>query len=216
MPITANKISTFHRLKWSIPHLDTPRSVVEPVSYMNFAAITTEPGLRRASRLVLLDGQRPVLLFQHAERNEEAFWAPQKWVFQYLANSTPVPLTVPGPLPPSGLARFARSGIIRGRSLLCGKRLRGFCSGNCRVALFVGVPFFIIQRGRAATKTLWQALGSHAQLSGLDHRSSPDILLQFPEIQVLASLRTKYKLRGVPRLPNTRTRLPVHSPDFTA
>src|SRR5262252_3144937 len=42
---------------------------------------------------------------------------------------------------PSGLARFARNGITRGRSPLCGKPLHGFCSGNCQVALFVGLLF---------------------------------------------------------------------------
>ncbi len=36
----------------------------------------TEPELRRASRLILLDGQRRVLLFRHAGTNREAFWAP--------------------------------------------------------------------------------------------------------------------------------------------
>src|ERR1700730_3294134 len=69
--------------------------------------------------------------------------------------------------------------------------------------------------------------------------SSADILLQSPEIKVLASLRTDYKLRGVPRLriickspnstndteenapcmslsPNTRTKSPARSQDLTA
>jgi ADP-ribose pyrophosphatase YjhB (NUDIX family) len=36
----------------------------------------TEPDLRRASRLILLDGQQRVLLFRHAGRNGESFWAP--------------------------------------------------------------------------------------------------------------------------------------------
>ena len=36
----------------------------------------TEPDLRRASRLILLDGRRRVLLFRHAGTNGEAFWAP--------------------------------------------------------------------------------------------------------------------------------------------
>jgi 8-oxo-dGTP diphosphatase len=35
-----------------------------------------EPDLRRASRLILLDGQRQVLLFRHAGINGGAFWAP--------------------------------------------------------------------------------------------------------------------------------------------
>jgi ADP-ribose pyrophosphatase YjhB (NUDIX family) len=35
----------------------------------------TEPDLRRASRLILLDGQWRVL-FRHAGTNGEAFWAP--------------------------------------------------------------------------------------------------------------------------------------------
>jgi len=33
-------------------------------------------GLRRASRLILLDGQRRVLLFRHAGTNGKTFWAP--------------------------------------------------------------------------------------------------------------------------------------------
>lgn len=36
----------------------------------------TEPDLRRASRLILLDGQRRVLLFRHAGTNGESFWGP--------------------------------------------------------------------------------------------------------------------------------------------
>ena len=36
----------------------------------------TAPDLRRASRLILLDGQRRVLLFRHAGVSGEAFWAP--------------------------------------------------------------------------------------------------------------------------------------------
>jgi ADP-ribose pyrophosphatase YjhB (NUDIX family) len=36
----------------------------------------TEPNLRRASRLILLDDQRRVLLFRHAGTNGGAFWAP--------------------------------------------------------------------------------------------------------------------------------------------
>jgi 8-oxo-dGTP pyrophosphatase MutT (NUDIX family) len=36
----------------------------------------TEPDLRRASRLILLDGQRRVLLFRHAGTSGEPFWAP--------------------------------------------------------------------------------------------------------------------------------------------
>jgi 8-oxo-dGTP pyrophosphatase MutT (NUDIX family) len=36
----------------------------------------TEADLRRASRLILLDGQRRVLLLRHAGTNREAFWAP--------------------------------------------------------------------------------------------------------------------------------------------
>ena len=36
----------------------------------------TEPNLRRASRLILLDGRRRVLLFRHAGVNGEVFWAP--------------------------------------------------------------------------------------------------------------------------------------------
>lgn len=35
-----------------------------------------EPDLRRASRLILLDGQRRVLLFRHARTNGADFWAP--------------------------------------------------------------------------------------------------------------------------------------------
>jgi 8-oxo-dGTP diphosphatase len=35
----------------------------------------SEPDLPRASRLILLDGQRRVLLFRHARTNGEAFWA---------------------------------------------------------------------------------------------------------------------------------------------
>ena len=35
-----------------------------------------EPDLRRASRLILLDGRRRVLLFRHAGVNGKAFWAP--------------------------------------------------------------------------------------------------------------------------------------------
>ena len=36
----------------------------------------TEPDLRRASRLILLDEQRRVLLFRHAGTNGRTFWAP--------------------------------------------------------------------------------------------------------------------------------------------
>lgn len=36
----------------------------------------TVPDSRRASRLILLDSQRRVLLFRHAGTNGEAFWAP--------------------------------------------------------------------------------------------------------------------------------------------
>ena len=36
----------------------------------------TEADLRRASRLILLDGHRRVLLLRHAGTNGEAFWAP--------------------------------------------------------------------------------------------------------------------------------------------
>jgi ADP-ribose pyrophosphatase YjhB (NUDIX family) len=36
----------------------------------------TEPDLRRASQLILLDSQRRVLLFRHAGTNGKAFWAP--------------------------------------------------------------------------------------------------------------------------------------------
>jgi|SRR5215831_5670830 len=36
----------------------------------------TIPDSRRASRLILLDSQRRVLLFRHAGTNGEAFWAP--------------------------------------------------------------------------------------------------------------------------------------------
>jgi len=36
----------------------------------------TERDWRRASRLILLDGQRRVLLFRHAGTNGDAFWAP--------------------------------------------------------------------------------------------------------------------------------------------
>ena len=35
----------------------------------------TEADLRRASRLILLDGQRRVLLFRHAGTNGKSFWA---------------------------------------------------------------------------------------------------------------------------------------------
>jgi ADP-ribose pyrophosphatase YjhB (NUDIX family) len=35
-----------------------------------------EPDFRRASRLILLDDQRHVLLFRHAGTNGESFWAP--------------------------------------------------------------------------------------------------------------------------------------------
>jgi ADP-ribose pyrophosphatase YjhB (NUDIX family) len=35
----------------------------------------TEPVLRRASRLIVLDDQERVLLFRHAGVNEKAFWA---------------------------------------------------------------------------------------------------------------------------------------------
>src|ERR1700689_3223177 len=35
-----------------------------------------EPDLRRASRLILLDDQRRVLLFRHAGAKGESFWAP--------------------------------------------------------------------------------------------------------------------------------------------
>src|SRR5215831_18362300 len=45
---------------------------------------------------------------------------------------------------PSGLARFAWNGITPGRSLLCGKPLREFCSGNCRVVPFVGLLVYNI------------------------------------------------------------------------
>lgn len=36
----------------------------------------TGPDLRRASRLILLDGQQRVLLFRHARTKGKAFWAP--------------------------------------------------------------------------------------------------------------------------------------------
>jgi len=36
----------------------------------------TEPDLRRASRLILLNGQQRVLLFRHAGTNRQGFWAP--------------------------------------------------------------------------------------------------------------------------------------------
>ena len=35
-----------------------------------------KPEKRRASRLILLDSRRRILLFRHARRNEETFWAP--------------------------------------------------------------------------------------------------------------------------------------------
>jgi ADP-ribose pyrophosphatase YjhB (NUDIX family) len=36
----------------------------------------SDPQLRRASRLILLDGQRRVLLFRHAGTSGDGFWAP--------------------------------------------------------------------------------------------------------------------------------------------
>src|SRR5215831_17460323 len=64
-----------------------------------------------------------------------------------LRSRRPLGLTQPGnttPIPPSGRARFARSGITRGRLLPCAKPLRAYCSGNCRVAPFVELHFYNI------------------------------------------------------------------------
>src|SRR5262249_17976842 len=45
---------------------------------------------------------------------------------------------------PSGLARFARNGITRGRLQPCAKPLPAYCSDNCRVVLFVELHFYNI------------------------------------------------------------------------
>ena len=46
------------------------------------------------------------------------------------------------PIPSSGFARCARSGITPGLSLPFGKPLPGFCCGNSQVVLFVELPFY--------------------------------------------------------------------------